>query len=350
MTSSAFDRIRWSTVLSREPASYVFAVTSTGIYCRTDCPSRRPRLENVRFFDTWAEAEQGGFRACLRCRPQDEHDTARAKIEQARQYIEAHSDGRITLADLSVCTGLSPFHLHRSFKAAMGLTPRQYAEACRMSLLKQGLHNGNSVTRASYDAGYGSSSRVYERSDAHLGMTPASYRKGGAGVQLQYTVAACSLGKLLIASTERGVSAIRLGDSETELEESLRKEFPAAILRRADKEMREWTQTVIDSLAGDARELNLPLDVRATVFQRLVWRHLQTIPRGKTQSYSEVASAIGKRGSARAVARACAANPVALAIPCHRVVREDGNISGYRWGVDRKRKLLAAERESQSSR
>ena len=335
MTSSVFDPVRWSTVLSREPASYVYAVTSTGIYCRTNCPSRRPQARNVRFFNTSGEAEQSGFRACLRCRPQDEHDTARAKIEQARQYIEAHSDERITLADLSLRTGLSPFHLQRSFKAAMGLTPRQYAEACRMSLLKQGLSNGVSVTRASYDAGYGSSSRVYERSDAHLGMTPASYRKGGAGVQLRYTVAACALGQLLIAATERGISAIRLGDSETELEESLRNEFPAAILHRADEEM---------------RELNLPLDVRATVFQRLVWKHLQTIPRGKTQSYSEVASAIGKRGSARAVARACAANPVALAIPCHRVVREDGNISGYRWGMDRKRKLLAAERESQISR
>ncbi len=347
---NALDRDRWSAVLARQSASFVYAVESTGIYCRANCPSRRPRADNVRFFDSAAEAERGGFRACMRCRPQDAQDASQAKVERARQYIAEHADARITLADLSAQTGLSPFHLQRTFKAAMGLTPREYADACRMSSLKRDLQDGHSVTRATYDAGFGSSSRLYERSDAHLGMTPASYRKGGAGVDLRYTVAPCPLGMLLIAATERGISAIQLGDTAEELQASLRSEFPAATLRRADDEMFEWTRTVVDSLTGKARALDLPLDVRATVFQRLVWKHLRTIPPGKTQSYSEVAAAVGKSGSARAVARACASNPVALAVPCHRVVRGDGTLSGYRWGAARKRKLLDAEGEAQSSR
>lgn len=331
---------------SRMDGVFFFAVVTTGVYCRPSCPSRRPRRENVIFFQRRDAAERAGFRACLRCRPDCERsrDAQSELVEKTCRYLEQHLDEAVTLGGLSRQLGLSPFHLQRTFKAATGITPRAYADFCRLESFKGGLREGRAVTTALYDAGYGSSSRLYERAASQLGMTPTAYRRGGAGLSIRYDVVATPAGLLLVAATGKGVCAIQFGDSAKKLEESVRGEFPAADLRRDPEFLSPWAGRLREHLGGRLQKLDVPLDIQATAFQRRVWEYLQTIPYGSTQSYGEIARAIRQPRAARAVARACASNPVAVVIPCHRVVRGDGDTGGYRWGAGRKRKLLELER------
>ena len=319
---------------------FFYAVKSTKIYCRPGCPSRRPNRQNVIFFNATSEAEQAGFRPCLRCKPtQAEPGT----VEQVCRYIAEHLDEPLTLAALSKFARRSPFHLQRTFKSAVGVSPREYASALRSARLKAGLVQGRPVTDAMYEAGYSSSSRLYERAGGELGMTPSSYRKGGKDERIDFALADSPLGRMLVASTGKGICAITFGDSDADLEDALRNEFPAADCR-CDAELLTAAVTgMVAHLKGQTKQFLLPLDIRATAFQRVVWKALQAVPYGTTASYAEIAQAIGKPDAVRAVASACAKNRIAVAIPCHRVVHKDGSISGYRWGVDRKKKLLQQE-------
>lgn len=338
----------WQLVLDRDPAreaTFVYGVQSTGVYCRPSCPSRRPARQQVHFFPAPEAAREAGFRACLRCNPNDEPqpEPHAELVQRACRFIEAHLDEPLTLEHLGVEVGMSPYHFQRTFKRIMGLSPRQYADECRLNTFKSQARQGESVTEAIYEAGYGASSRLYERAPEQLGMTPATYRRGGEGTEIWYTVVACSLGHLLVAATERGICAISLGDSEPALEAELRREYPAATIERDGDNLGEWVRLILSHLEGQQPHLTLPLDVRATAFQRQVWEMLQTIPYGSTRSYGEIAQAMGRPTAARAVAQACASNRVALAIPCHRVVQEGGGVGGYRWGAERKRRLLEQE-------
>ena len=340
---------RWEAVLARDAAAdgaFVFAVRSTGIYCRPSCPSRRPRRDRVAFFSLPESAEQAGFRACKRCHPDmaEIRDPQVAIVQRVCRAIAANPEAPPTLASLGETVHLSPFHLQRTFKRVMGITPRQYADACRMDRLKGELRKGEAVSSALYGAGFGSASRLYERAPTQLGMTPAVYRRGGAGMRIQYTVVPCPLGRLLVAATERGICAITLGDDDAALAAGLTREYPAAAIARDATGLDTAVAAIVRHLAGQEPHLDLPLDVRATAFQWRVWEALRAIPYGSTRSYGEIARAIGQPSAARAVAQACASNRVALAIPCHRVVREDGEPGGYRWGVARKRAILARER------
>ncbi|HVI08381.1 MAG TPA: bifunctional DNA-binding transcriptional regulator/O6-methylguanine-DNA methyltransferase Ada [Candidatus Binatia bacterium] len=347
------NEIRWDAVLSRDTArdgQFVFGVSSTGVYCRPSCPSRRPRRENVSFFAGPEQAEKAGFRACLRCRPRAVSGNRQSDFaKEVCRFIEQHLDEPITLARLGKTFHQSPFHLQRRFKAAIGITPREYADACRMKQLKRNLQAGDNVTRAMYDAGYGSSSRLYEKTASQLGMTPDRYRRGAIAATVRYAVSDSPLGRMLVAATERGVCAIQFGRSDSELIEGLKREFPFAVRKHDAEGLQVWVEALLSKMTGKELNASLPLDIRATAFQRRVWSYLQSIPFGSTQSYSEVAKAIGQPTASRAVARACATNPVAVAIPCHRVVRGDGNISGYRWGVHRKKALLEIERSQAAS-
>jgi len=342
------DDERWSAVLARDRAhdgEFVFAVSSTGVYCRPSCAARRPRRENVQFFLAPEQAEQAGYRACLRCRPKSLSGDKQADgVKAICRFIEQHIDEPLTLERLGKEFRQSPFHLQRRFKAALGITPRAYADSCRLRLLKRNLQAGDNVTRALYDAGYGSSSRLYEKTASQLGMTPAKYRRGAIAAAIRYTCADSPLGRMLIAATERGVCSIQFARSDGELLEGLRREFPFATRKADDGGLQAWVVALLGSMKGRELDPALPLDIRATAFQRRVWTYLQSIPFGATQSYSQVAKGIGQPSAVRAVARACATNPVAVAIPCHRVVREDGSLSGYRWGVERKKALLDMER------
>lgn len=336
----------WQAVQARDASQdgkFVFAVSSTGVYCRPSCPSRRPRRENVAFFRQPVEAEQAGYRACLRCRPKSAGNSQAATVKAICRYIEQHLDEPLTLARLSAEFHQSPFHLQRTFKAVLGITPRAYADSCRMNQLKSDLRAGHSVTRALYDAGYSSSSRLYEKTASQLGMTPDKYRRGAIAAQIRYTFANSPLGRMLIAATQKGICAVQFADSDGELEEGLKREFPFAIRRRDDDGLREWKDHLLGQMRGQRLNSTLPLDIQATAFQRKVWSYLQSIPFGETRSYAAVAKAIGRPSASRAVARACATNPVAVAIPCHRVVRQDGDASGYRWGLGRKKTLLELE-------
>jgi AraC family transcriptional regulator of adaptative response/methylated-DNA-[protein]-cysteine methyltransferase len=341
------DDQHWQAVVARDAAQdgkFVFAVASTGVYCRPSCAARRPRRENVTFYSRPDQAERAGFRACLRCRPRSASGNPQSDLaKEICRYIEQHLDEPITLEHLGKVFRQSPFHLQRGFKAATGITPRAYADSCRLRQLKRNLQSGDNVTRAMYDAGYGSSSRLYEKTASQLGMTPDKYRRGAIASVIRYACAESPLGRMLIAATERGICSIQFGESDGELIEGLKREFPFASRKQDDGGLQAWVGGVLSKMSG--RELNpeLPLDIRATAFQRRVWTYLQSIPFGVTQSYGDVAKAVGRPTASRAVARACATNPVAIAIPCHRVVREDGNISGYRWGVERKKTLLEME-------
>jgi len=345
----------WRAVLAKDmrfDGSFVYAVSSTGIYCRPSCPARRPRRERVTFFNLPEAAEGAGFRACLRCHPKAA-TTIDPQIELVRRACglieELQSDGVVNLATLGSQLGVSSFYLQRTFKSIMGVTPRQYVEARRINGFRASVRNGESITGAMYDAGFGSSSRLYERATAELGMTPATYARGGRGARINYAVAECSFGKLLVAATEKGICAVRLGDSADLLEDDLKNEFPAAQIERHDEPLGQWAREIVQHLEGGRPNLELPLDVRATAFQRRVWEELQKIPYGDTRSYGEVAKAIGQPTAVRAVARACATNPVALVIPCHRVIREDQSLGGYRWGLERKKQLLAQERLNEAA-
>ena len=338
---------RWDAVLARDGASdgkFVFAVSSTGVYCRPSCPSKRPRRENVSFFVHPSDAETAGFRACLRCRPKALAGNPRQQLVKAIcRYIELHLDESITLANISAEFRQSPFHLQRTFKAVLGITPRQYADGCRMRGFRQKLKAGHSVTRAMHDAGYSSTSRLYSRSTSELGMEPAKYRRGAIAASIRYTCTSSPLGRMLLAATDKGICSIQFADSDEELEQALRQEFPFAVRRRDDVELADLAKRVIGKIRGSEPAESLPLDIRATAFQRRVWTYLQSLHVGETKSYSDVARAIRRPSAVRAVARACATNPVAIAIPCHRVVRSDGDSGGYRWGIQRKEKLLQME-------
>jgi AraC family transcriptional regulator of adaptative response/methylated-DNA-[protein]-cysteine methyltransferase len=347
---------RWQAVVDRNPAldgQFVFAVSSTGVYCRPSCAARRPRRENVQFFAAPMEAEAAGYRACLRCHPKSLGGNQSDGVKAICRFIEQHLDEPLTLDRLGEEFHQSPFHLQRRFKAALGITPREYADSCRLRLLKRNLQAGESVTSAMYGAGYGSSSRLYERTASQLGMTPDKYRRGAIAAAIRYTCADSPLGRMLIAATDRGICAIQFARTDGELMEGLKREFPFAVRKPDDGGLKAWVKALIESMGGHMRGRmsgknhdSLPLDIRATAFQRRVWTYLQSIPFGKTESYKEVAKGIGRPTAARAVARACATNPVAVAIPCHRVVREDGSMGGYRWGIERKRNLLGMEQRA----
>jgi len=347
--SAAVDEGRWNAVMARDAArdgEFVFAVSSTGVYCRPSCPARRPRRGNVQFFSGPEQAERGGYRACLRCKPKSFSGNAESNGAKAIcRFIEQHLDEPLTLERLGKEFRQSPFHLQRRFKAVLGITPREYADSCRMRMLKRNLQAGDSVTRAMYDAGYGSSSRLYERTASQLGMTPDKYRRGAIAAAIRYTCADSPLGRMLIAATERGICTIQFARSDGELIEGLKREFPFATRKSDQAGLQSWVDSLLKHMRGKALDSSLPLDIRATAFQRRVWTYLQSIPFGATRSYSQVAQAIGQPSACRAVARSCATNPVAVAIPCHRVVREDGSMGGYRWGIERKKALLEMERQ-----
>jgi AraC family transcriptional regulator, regulatory protein of adaptative response / methylated-DNA-[protein]-cysteine methyltransferase len=345
------DTAWWAAVLARDPQSdgrFVYAVTSTGVYCRPSCPSRRPRRDRVRFFDVPNAARAAGFRACKRCKP-DAAETAADpwvdKIRRACVYL-SNVEGHPSLATLAARLGGSPYHLQRNFKRLVGVSPREYADAVRLRKVKGRLRQAGDITGAMFDAGYGSSSRFYERAVPKLGMAPSVYRRGGVGMQIGYTIvdaANPSLGRLLVAATSRGVCAVAMGSSDVELTNALSREYPAAAIAADAGALAQWTNAILTHMAGREPRLDLPLDVQATAFQWQVWQALASIPYGETRTYSEVASSIGKPRAVRAVARACATNPVALAIPCHRVVPAAGGEGGYRWGVNRKKALLLQE-------
>ena len=348
------DQSRWQAVQGRDGAAdgrFVYAVTSTGIYCRPTCASRRPLRRNVRFFDLPEAAEQEGFRACKRCRPTESPspDITVQRVREICRFIDQEldqgADGSPSLAAIAAKVGGSPHHLQRTFKRLMGVTPAQYGDARRLARLRQGLKQGESVTNAMYDAGYGAASRLYERANGQLGMTPASYAKGGKGARIGYSITDSPLGRLMVAATTQGVCFLSLGD-DGHLIAELGREYPLADIVADEIVLGEWVRTVVAYLEGAIPHPNLPLDVQGTAFQRRVWRELMQIPAGMTRTYSEMAERIsGNPMARRAVARGCATNPVSLIIPCHRVIRGDGGLGGYRWGLDRKRALLAAERE-----
>ena len=334
---------RWLAVQAHDrrcDGAFVYAVRSTGIYCRPSCPSRRPRRDQVTFFPIPEAAERAGFRACRRCHPAD---------ARARDPMVAAVRDACRALDAGAKPSGAARTLVRAFKRVLGITPRQYAEARRVARFQQELRRRKQVSPALYEAGYGSTSRVYERTHAQLGMTPATYARGGAGVEIVFVIVPTALGRLLVAATARGVCRVLLGDSAATLEAELRREFDAAHVRQdRSGRLEGFVQAILAYLEGREPALDLPLDIRATAFQRRVWQELQRIPFGETRTYTQVARAIGDPNARRAVARACAANPVALVIPCHRVVREDGAVGGYRWGVERKEALLDRERDAPS--
>lgn len=340
---------RWQAVVRRDPRAdgeFVYAVRTTGVYCRPSCPSRAAKRQNVEFFESPELAAAAGYRPCKRCRPDalSQQQQRTAWVRQACEAIE-HSATAPTLAQLAKQAGVSPYHFQRIFKAATGLTPKAFHRAVRARRMAAALQSAQSVTAAIYDAGFNSAGRFYEDAQAMLGMPPGSYRKGGAGEHIRYAVAPCALGWILVAATRRGICAIEFGESEQMLAERVRARFPQAQFEPADAEFQRWIAQVLRYLEQPRGVLELPLDVQGTVFQHRVWQALRAIPAGQTASYAEIAGRIGHPRAYRAVAHACASNPAAVAIPCHRAVRADGAVSGYRWGIARKAELLRRERK-----
>ncbi len=368
--TAAEQEVLWEAVKSRDRASdakFYFGVMTTGVYCRPSCKCRLPLRKNVRFFASPEEAEEAGFRACLRCHPLDAESEPAKEVKRIREvcdYIRSHPQDSLPLASLAERAGLSPFHFQRSFKKDVGLTPRQFVEACRLGSLKAQLRTGPaltpgatanpspppSVTEAIYEAGFGSSSRVYERVDTRLGMTPSQYRQGGKDVSISYVSVDSPLGRMMIGATDRGLCFVQFAAGDDQLMRMLRAEYPAARLQPMQEpysdEFASWMTALSEHLNGQHPRLDLPLDLQATAFQMKVWQYLQSIPYGSVQSYAEVASGVGQPKAVRAVARACASNRVALVIPCHRVIRGTGELAGYRWGVELKRVLLDTERRA----
>jgi AraC family transcriptional regulator of adaptative response/methylated-DNA-[protein]-cysteine methyltransferase len=338
----------WHATLSRDAradGTFFLAVRTTHIYCRPSCPARRPLRRNVVFFRTREEARQEGFRPCLRCKP-DEVAGPIALVERATRQLAASREDTVRFGEMARSLGATPATLRRAFLQVTGLRPRELAEALRLARFKKLLRAGKNITDALYETGYGSSSRVYERSNAQLGMTPATYRKGGMGMKIGYSIAKSTLGMVLVAATDRGVSAVYLGDTDAKLIEELRDEYPRAELTAAGHSFDRWVKEIVQRVEGQPPRVELPLDLQATAFQRRVWQELQRIPAGATRTYSQVARAVGNPKAVRAVARACATNPVSIVVPCHRVIREDGNLAGYRWGLARKEQLLAQEKSA----
>jgi AraC family transcriptional regulator of adaptative response/methylated-DNA-[protein]-cysteine methyltransferase len=344
-TTSGSANQKWSLVLARDAKAdgrFVYAVKSTGVFCRPSCPSRRPRRENVEFFDSPAQAQQAGYRACQRCTPL-QRDRQTQKVEAACRYIDENLDITLSLTAISRHVAISPFHFQRLFKRILGVSPREYQQARRAGKFRQALLGEGSVTDAIYEAGYSSSSRAYENIPAQLGMTPSAFRRGGEGVEIRCTVMATELGKLLVATTQRGVCAVRFGENEGALLRELKHDFGAAEILRDDEGLEPVANQIRQLLNGSKAPLNIPLDLRGTAFQQMVWKELRRIPPGQTRSYTEVAKTIGRPRAVRAVANACASNSVALVVPCHRVVQKNGSLAGYRWGVKRKKALLEKE-------
>lgn len=356
------DDARWQIVLQRDAhfdGRFFYGVRSTGVFCRPSCPSRRPRRDQVLFFDTWQAAETAGFRPCKRCQPKEAGALRGAWVAQACRLIE-EAGGALTLHELAAQLNVSMFHLQRTFKAVVGVTPHQYGAAYRMQRFKQHVRSGDKVVDAVYESGFGSSSRLYESVNGRLGMTPTYYRRGGAGMNIQFTIVDCTLGRMLVAATERGICSVGLGDEDDVLKDALHKEYPAAAISADSTLLGEWTKTLrhfldvrhpyLDGrhpdLDGKHPILDLPLDVQATAFQARVWEELRRIPYGEVRTYTQVAEAIGQPKAVRAVANACAHNPTALITPCHRVVRSDGAAGGYRWGIERKQQLLQREKNA----
>jgi AraC family transcriptional regulator of adaptative response/methylated-DNA-[protein]-cysteine methyltransferase len=340
----------WEAVLAHDKrfdGTFVYGVRSTRIYCRPSCPARRPRRDHIVFFALAEAAEQAGFRPCRRCRPDEAgiQDSQVKRVKHLCHYIETYDspDHPLTLTAMSEHVHVSPHHLQRSFKRIMGITPRQYAEACRLRRLKGLVRKGETVTRALYEAGYGSSSRLYERASTRMGMTPGIYRKGGRGMCIRYSIVSCPLGRLLVAATDRGVCAVSIGKSDRVLEAALFREYPAAEIQKARTGLDRHLTAILKYFGGRPLSPDLPLDVHITAFQGKVYEALRAIPYGQTDTYSGIARAIGDPRAARAVARACATNPAAILIPCHRVIRKDGAPGGYRWGHGRKKALLRKE-------
>jgi AraC family transcriptional regulator of adaptative response/methylated-DNA-[protein]-cysteine methyltransferase len=341
---------RWQSIVMREKdadGKFFYSVGTTGVYCRSSCAARLPRPENVRFHASTAEAEKAGFRACKRCKPTGLSLTAAntAKIEKVCRLIE-RSDDMPSLERLAQYAGISVFYFHRTFKAVTGLTPSGYGAAHRKKRVRATLGKKQSVTDAIYDAGFNSNSRFYENSNEVLGMTPTKFRNGGADTAIHFAIAECSLGSILVAKSERGVCAVLIGDDPLQLVRDLQDQFPKANLIGDDGNYEDMVAKVIGLIETPSVGLDLPLDIRGTAFQQRVWKALQQIPAGSTASYADIAKSIGMPKAVRAVAQACGANSLAVAIPCHRVIRNDGALSGYRWGVERKRALL--DREAQA--
>ncbi|RRA50310.1 bifunctional DNA-binding transcriptional regulator/O6-methylguanine-DNA methyltransferase Ada [Acidipila sp. EB88] len=343
---------RWAQLAARDAgADFLYSVKSTGVYCRPSCAARRANPENVLFHRTRADAERAGFRPCKRCKPDQpsSREQQAAVLERVCRHIEA-CESTPSLKQLAVHAGMSSFHLHRLFKAATGLTPHQYATARRMQRVRESLQQSDTVTDAIYEAGFNASSRFYAHSSSALGMTPSAFRAGGAGATIRFAVGQCSLGSILVASSEIGVCAILIGDDPSVLLGNLEDRFAGATLVGGDAGFEALVARVVGLIEQPHASVELPLDVRGTAFQQCVWKALQQIPAGSTATYTEIAERIGRPTAVRAVARACAANSLAVLIPCHRVVRNDGALSGYRWGVERKRTLLEQEREALAAR
>ncbi|MCJ2076271.1 bifunctional DNA-binding transcriptional regulator/O6-methylguanine-DNA methyltransferase Ada [Methylobacterium sp. E-016] len=341
------DAARREAVSARDAAydgRFVYSVRSTGVYCRPSCPSRAARPENVAFHATCAEAEDAGFRSCKRCRPNEASpDTRRAGAIAGACRLIDEAESLPALAVLARAAGMSPFHFHRVFKTTTGVTPKAYGEARRAERMAKTLPSAGSVTQALYEAGYGAASRFYAGAGERLGMAPAAYRKGGTGETIRFAVGPCSLGAILVAATARGVCAILLGDDPDALLRDLEDRFPNAALAGGDAAFEALVAQVVGLVEAPGRPVDLPLDIGGTAFQQRVWDALRRIPAGTTASYAEIARSLGTPAAVRAVARACGANALAVAIPCHRVVRTDGALSGYRWGIERKRALLKRE-------
>lgn len=340
------NEIYWQAVKNNDArfnGAFVYGVNTTKIYCKPSCSSRRPKRENVMFFGSCSTAEDEGFRACQRCQPKKENLNLKAEIVlRACEILE--TEEQITLEDLSAKSGLSAAYLQKTFKEIIGVSPKKYMESKRLEKFKGELKKGNEVTEAMYESGYGSSSRLYENVSEKLGMTPAVYKKGGKDVQIEYAIVQTDLGKLLVAKTEKGICAVSFGDDNETLFENLQKEFSKAEIVENDKSLKVFIEAILANLAGNNKTLDLPLDIQATAFQMRVWEALRKIPYGETVSYSEIAEKLGSKNAVRAVATACASNRVALVIPCHRVIGKNGNLSGYRWGVERKKALLEKEK------
>jgi AraC family transcriptional regulator of adaptative response/methylated-DNA-[protein]-cysteine methyltransferase len=350
IASSTSTDALWRACLERDAAydgRFVFAVRTTGIYCRPSCPARKPRRQNVLFFSAPELARQAGFRACKRCQPDRSHlrSPLAERVLSVCHYIRSAREEQLTLARLGRRFSFSPAHLQRVFKQYVGISPLAYAEAVRMDQLKLALQTGASVTDAIYASGFSSSSRVYERAAGAIGMTPRRYRDRGRGEHIRFSIVPSALGRLLVASTAKGICSVQLGDDDAALEQLLRTEFSGAVIQRNDREHADRVRGVIALAEGRAPHVSLPLDIRGTAFQQQVWRALRKIPAGQTRSYTEVARSIGRPDATRAVASACGANPTALVVPCHRVIQSGGGLGGYHWGIDRKRRLLESERK-----